>query len=96
MTSRLAKIIKIKFSSSLELIKNNHQSLLPCDKKMQTLKPTTKILHYFVTTVLKINLKKHKNKNQSIGMRVVLGNLRPRTNELNRCNALEGCAYGTI
>lgn len=28
--------------------------------------------------------------------RVLLGNLRPRTNELNRCRALEGCAYGTI
>lgn len=27
---------------------------------------------------------------------MLLGSLRPRINELNRCRALAGCAYGTI
>lgn len=59
---------------------------------------TSKILHYLVAAVLKIRRegKEKENFNQYIGMRVVLGNLLPRTNELNRCNAREGCAYGTI
>ncbi|KAL4565823.1 hypothetical protein LXL04_029929 [Taraxacum kok-saghyz] len=32
----------------------------------------------------------------SIEGRVLLGSLEPRTNELNKCRARDGCAYGTI
>lgn len=50
----------------------------------------------FILTITNFKCSMVDFSQSSMEGRVLFGSFRPRINELNRCRALEGCAYGTI